>query len=45
MSAYVIVEVEVIDQEGFEKYRQMAPESIEHFGGRYIARGGNTEAL
>lgn len=42
MSAYVIVDVEVIDQEGFEKYRQLAPASIELYGGRYIARGGDT---
>ncbi len=43
MSAYVIVDVEVTDQEGFEKYRQMAPASIELYGGKYIARGGDTE--
>jgi len=42
MSAYVIVDVEVIDQEGFEKYRQLAPASIELYGGKYIARGGDT---
>jgi uncharacterized protein (DUF1330 family) len=45
MSAYVIVDVEVTDPEGFEKYRQMAPLSIELYGGKYIARGGDTEVF
>lgn len=45
MSAYVIVEVEVTDPAGFERYRQMAPKSITQYGGRYIARGGETKIL
>lgn len=45
MPAYVIVEVEVIDAEAFERYKALAPPSIAAYGGRYLARGGRTAAL
>ncbi|MCA1554037.1 MAG: DUF1330 domain-containing protein [Chloroflexi bacterium] len=45
MSAYVIVDVDVQDTEGYARYRDMAPESIAQYGGRYLARGGKTEVL
>jgi uncharacterized protein (DUF1330 family) len=45
MAGYVIAEVEVIDPQGFEEYRQLVPASIEKYGGRYVARGGQTETL
>jgi len=45
MSAYVIVDVEVTDPEGYKDYIQAAPPSIAIYGGRYIARGGATETL
>ncbi len=40
MPAYVIVETNVTDQEQYERYREVAPESIAAHGGRYIVRGG-----
>ena len=45
MAGYVIAEVEVTDPQGFEEYRQLVPASIEKYGGRYVARGGQTETL
>jgi len=45
MPAYVIVQVDVRDSVAYERYKAMAPESIAAHGGRYIARGGHSEAL
>lgn len=45
MSAYVIVDTDVIDPEGYKEYVQLAPESVKLYGGRYLARGGKTEIL
>ncbi len=45
MSAYVIVEIDVQDAEGYARYREMAPASIAQYGGKYLARGGKTEVL
>lgn len=45
MPAYVIVQVNVKDWTAYERYKLLAPSSIAAYGGRYIARGGQTEAL
>ena len=45
MSAYVIVEIEVLDPVRYEEYKRLAPPSIAAFGGRYVVRGGRTETL
>jgi uncharacterized protein (DUF1330 family) len=45
MPVYVIADVEVTDSEGYEVYRQQAPATIAAHGGRYLARGGETEVL
>jgi uncharacterized protein (DUF1330 family) len=45
MPAYVIADIEVIDPQGYEEYRQRVPATIAAFGGRYLARGGQTEVL
>jgi uncharacterized protein (DUF1330 family) len=45
MSAYVIVDIEVVDPEGYKEYIKLAPPTLAHFGGRYIARGGRNETL
>ncbi len=39
MPAYVISEVEVLDESAAEQYRQRAARSIEAYGGRYLVRG------
>ncbi len=43
MPAYVFANVRVNDPEAYEQYKQMVPATIEHFGGRYLARGGEAE--
>ncbi len=45
MSAYVIVDIEVTDPEGYQDYVKIAPATVELYGGRYLARGGHTETL
>lgn len=45
MSAYVIVDIDITDPEGYKEYVQLAPEAVKLYGGRYLARGGKTEVL
>jgi uncharacterized protein (DUF1330 family) len=45
MTAYVIVDIEVTDPEGYKEYAAMAPETVKLYGGKYIARGGPNETL
>lgn len=45
MAVYVIADVEVVDRDGYEEYRQQVPATIAAYGGRYLARGGATEVL
>ncbi len=45
MSAYVIVDIEVTDPEGYEEYKRLAAPTVAQYGGKYLARGGTTEVL
>jgi uncharacterized protein (DUF1330 family) len=45
MSAYLIAEVDVTDTKAYEGYRPLAAASIARHGGKYVVRGGRTEAL
>ena len=45
MSAYVIVDVEITEPVGYERYKAMAFDTVRLYGGRYVARGGRTEIL
>ena len=45
MSAYVVVDIEVLDPGGYKEYVLAAPATVAHFGGRYLARGGQNETL
>jgi uncharacterized protein (DUF1330 family) len=45
MSAYLVIDINVTDPTIYEDYKQLAPPSIAQYGGRYIARGGQTETL
>jgi uncharacterized protein (DUF1330 family) len=44
MAAYVISEVEVLDEASFEEYRSRAKKSIEEHGGRYLVRAALPQA-
>lgn len=45
MAAYVIVQLEITDPEGFAEYREKVGPQIEKRGGRYIVRGAEVENL
>jgi uncharacterized protein (DUF1330 family) len=45
MTAYVIVDIEVTDPEGYKEYAKLAPEAVNLCGGKYLARGGANETL
>ena len=45
MSAYVISEVEILDNEKANEYRRLASESIVRYDGKYIVRGAVPEVV
>jgi uncharacterized protein (DUF1330 family) len=45
MSAYVVVEVEVLDAERYEDYKRIVPPSLAAYGGKFLVRGGEAEML
>lgn len=45
MSAYVIVDINVLNPEEYQEYIKLAPATVEMYGGKYLARAGRTEVL
>lgn len=45
MTAYVIVDVEVLDPDAYREYTSAVPAIVAQFGGRFIVRGGPYETL
>jgi uncharacterized protein (DUF1330 family) len=45
LPAYVLVQIDIRDPVRYEEYKRLAPPSIRAFGGRYLVRGGASEAL
>lgn len=45
MPAYVIVRVKVTDMEQYQEYMTLTPATIEQYGGKFIARGGDVITL
>jgi uncharacterized protein (DUF1330 family) len=45
MPAYVLVEIEILDSERYDTYKQLAQAAIGAYDGRYLVRGGKVEAL
>jgi uncharacterized protein (DUF1330 family) len=45
MPAYIIVNIEVTDSQGFERYRAAVPPVIAAHGGRYLVRGGDLHVM
>ncbi|QEX22188.1 hypothetical protein FRZ61_21180 [Hypericibacter adhaerens] len=41
MKAYCLFQEEIIDQAGFDAYRQQVMPTLAPFGGRFIVRGGH----
>lgn len=45
MRAYIVVSVEVADEEAYAGYSRQVPATLEPFGGRFIVRGSTTASL
>ncbi len=45
MAAYVIVDVDVANQDAYEEYRRQVPATLEPYGGQFVVRGGAFEVL
>ena len=45
MTAYMITEIEITDPMRYEEYRKLVPASLEKYGGKFIARGGQVRTL
>jgi uncharacterized protein (DUF1330 family) len=45
MSAYVIVDLEIVDPVGFQQYREGVVDTVEKYGGEYIAVSDAVETL
>jgi uncharacterized protein (DUF1330 family) len=43
VTAYVISEVEILDEEAGQRYRDLAARSIAAYGGRYLVRGAQPD--
>lgn len=45
MTAYLLVDLDIHDAEGFQAYRARVPEFIAKHGGEYLVRGGDFEVI
>ena len=45
MAVYAVVNIQITDPDRYAQYREQAPPTIAHYGGKYLARGGKTEML
>lgn len=45
MSAYVISEVEIVDESAAKNYMKFAETSIVEYGGQYLVRGAEAEVM
>ncbi len=45
MAVYAVVNARVTYPDRYAKYREKAPATISHYGGKYLARGGAVETL
>ena len=45
MSAYLIVDLDIHDLDGYQKYREGVPALIAKHGGEYLVRGGEFEVI
>ncbi|MBF8778367.1 DUF1330 domain-containing protein [Pseudomonas fulva] len=45
MKGYWIATIDITDAEQYQEYTQRAPEVFAAFGGKFLARGGRSEAM
>jgi uncharacterized protein (DUF1330 family) len=45
MAAYILAEIEITNPEGYKEYSKQVPATIAKYGGRFLIRGGASDAL
>ena len=45
MAGYIVVDVEITNPDEYQVYARQTAATLERFGGKFLVRGGNTEAL
>jgi len=45
MPAYIIVDIDIMDPEGYEEYKKLTPATLALYKGKFVVRGGVTETL
>ena len=45
MPAYIIVEIEIHNHERYEDYKKLTLDTLKNYQGKFVVRGGQTEAL
>lgn len=45
MTAYVVINNDILDPDRYGEYAKLAPATVEPYGGKYLARGGKVEVL
>jgi uncharacterized protein (DUF1330 family) len=43
MAAYIVLNVTVRERETYDRYKQLAAQSVTGYGGRYLVRGAAAE--
>ncbi|MCS5489534.1 DUF1330 domain-containing protein [Algoriphagus limi] len=45
MPAYVIVQVDIFDNEKYDEYKKLTPDTVKAHGGKFVLRGSPVEVL
>ncbi|WP_419863341.1 DUF1330 domain-containing protein [Candidatus Poriferisodalis sp.] len=45
MKGYVVIDNEILDREAFAEFAAKVPDAMAAYGGRFVVRGGNPEAV
>jgi uncharacterized protein (DUF1330 family) len=45
MTAYVIADIDIHDQDAYREYSALVPDTLRPYGGRFLVRGGAFETL
>jgi uncharacterized protein (DUF1330 family) len=45
MAAYVIVDIDILDPQGYEEYKKLTPATLALYNGKFVVHGGIAETL
>jgi len=45
VAAYIVLDIDIHDAEGYEEYRRIGAPSVAEYGGRFLVRGGAAQNL